>query len=474
MRQSIPFLPARLGPFTAKPRILQMDRTESVDIESEQDTEGNAVYLARCQVDTPISMVEFVWRQVNERRPDAGDVVDFGCGDARFSQFGNFQSYLGFEIDPARAPKHRLPGNRRINIGCAFNGAEALSYDTSIGNPPYVRHHDLELDWLANAEHRLRKIADYQPDGRSNAFIYFLWLSLASVKDDGLVALVIPYEWVSRPSCAKLRDFVSRNGWDVDVYYFENVGFERVLTTACVSVIDKRAPRGGEWRFFNVSLTGEVSPVENASRSVHAHLGYERATAARANRGLSPGGQELFVLTEGERIRFRLKRGRDVVPAVTTFRYVDQTQKSFTETMFRDNFVNTGQRCWLINTSNSPSSELQAYLDQVPLEARSNWTCSNRAVWWKFTVPEPAQIIYAAGFKSIRPKMFKNACGAIHVGGIHGIYCGSSAAASRILDDLLEVDFASRVVALSNNFLKLEVNQMNTMLNSLSKYKSEI
>ena len=56
-----------------------------------------AAYLSRCQVDTPAPIVRLVWDLVNRARPDAGAVVDFGCGDARFATGGLYASYTGFD-----------------------------------------------------------------------------------------------------------------------------------------------------------------------------------------------------------------------------------------------------------------------------------------------------------------------------------------------------------------------------------------
>ena len=428
------------------------------------------VYLSRCQVDTPERIVRFIWQRVNARRPSAGSVVDFGCGDARFCGIGQFESYHGLEIDPDRGPTRALGPSCSVTFGCAFEQGNPIGYSTCIGNPPYVRHHDLERAWLKRAEARLSSLGDYKADGRGNAYVYFLWLGLASVADDGLVALVIPYEWVSRPASSKVREFIKRSGWDVDVFHIENAAFERVLTTACVAVIDKRAPRGGTWQLFNVSGDEVVTAMKQATGSSYKQLAYEKASKeARAIRGLSPGGKDTFVLTEGERIHFQLKRGRDVVPAVTSFRHLEQSQSSLTETLFRNRFVNTGHRCWLLNVADEPSPQLTAYLAQVPKEVRSNYTCDARPVWWQFPMPKVANILYASGFKSSGPKIFRNMVGAVHVGGIHGIHCETAAIEGHVFEGLQSLDFSKKVIALSNGFLKVEVKQMNTVLNSILK-----
>ena len=411
---------------------------------------------------------------VNERRPFAGRVVDFGCGDARFARAGVFEHYTGFEIDPKRLPE-RAPDRADVRLESAFSAKDTRGqYDVCVGNPPYVRHHDLGMPWIEAAERRLRSIDGYVADGRSNAYIYFTWLALDAVKDDGLVALVIPYEWISRPASSALRRHMHARGWRVDVYHLEDARFERVLTTACIVLVDK-APQDGQGglHLHEIGLElDESRPRAHVTGTDESRLSYERArTGTKALRGLSPGSQDFFVLTEELRLRYRLQRGRDVVPAITSFRHLSTSQRTLTERLFRDEYVNAGRRCWLINPKGEPGPELNRYLATATPELLANYTCSNRAVWWQSRVPAPAQILYSSGFKSATPKMFKNEVSAVHVGAIHGIYCELKKSADSLLTQLLATDFSKRVVPLSRGFLKIEVNQMNAVLNQLASPK---
>jgi len=447
-----------------------MDRTARDEAPTEVGAVDPVNYLSRCQVDTPPALVQQVWRLVNERRPVAGKVVDFGCGDARFARVGSFDSYTGFEIDSKRLPT-QTPPRASVKLQSAFAATKTRgTYDVCIGNPPYVRHHDLSASWLQAAKQRLCAIDGYSADGRSNAYIYFTWLALDAVKDDGLIALVIPYEWISRPASEALRRYMAAKGWRVDVYHIEDAKFKRVLTTACITIIDKAAlAEASGLHLHEISLE-----LDSTRRRTHVtgtdetRLSYERAaTSTRALRGLSPGGQDFFVLTEELRLRYRLKAGQDVIPAITSFRHLRAEQRSLTERLFRDEYVNAGRKCWLINSLATPEVTLESYLAKVPEEVRRNYTCTNRETWWRARTPPPAQILYSSGFKTAGPKMYKNEVEATHVGAIHGIYCQPKKSTDALLTQLLEMDFSKRVVPLSGGFLKIEVNQMNAVLNQL-------
>jgi hypothetical protein len=70
-------------------------------------------------------------------------------------------------------------------------------------------------------------------------------------RPDGLVALVLPYEWVSRPSARAIRQHIDDNGWSVSVFRFNLEIFQDVLTTASISIIDKRRRNRG-WQYHDV------------------------------------------------------------------------------------------------------------------------------------------------------------------------------------------------------------------------------
>lgn len=80
------------------------DTSSATRYEVSPDWNGGDVslYLERCQIDTPLTLVEATWRRVTALRPDIGKVVDFGAGDGRFAHGGRFKSYVGFEIDSKR------------------------------------------------------------------------------------------------------------------------------------------------------------------------------------------------------------------------------------------------------------------------------------------------------------------------------------------------------------------------------------
>lgn len=425
-----------------------------------------SLYLDRCQVDTPPSLVKDVWRLIHERRPGrVGGVLDFGAGDGRFAQGGHYGSYVGYEIDRARYAGARLPANARMINACAFSGAiEPAS--VCLGNPPYVRNQDLPMGWRQSAARVIAERTGVNISGLANAWQYFFLLSLASTTSDGLVAIVIPFEWVSRPSSEALRAYIHAQGWDVVVYRLADETFRGVLTTASVTIVDKRSATGA-WRFYEQTAQSHFKEMASPTGSRGQLLAYTRRDmSVYAKRGLSPGTQEFLTLTEAERAANRLVVDRDVVRCITSLRPTAGDALRFSEARFQRDYVQSEQKCWLVRTDRVPTKALQSYLDGVPESGRQTSTCLNRELWWQFTMPTVPAALIASGYRD-RPKVVLNEAGAIAVGSVCGIYADTVRRAEVLVRKLREADYMDRVVAHSNGLRKLEINQINALIGEL-------
>jgi hypothetical protein len=426
-----------------------------------------SLYLDRCQVDTPPELVTATWKHVNSMRSKVGKVVDFGAGDGRFARHGNYSLYLGYEIDPDRCNNARLPSNAALLNRCAFSD-EIDDADVCIGNPPFVRNQNLPEGWRQKASDVLLRRTGVSLSGLSNAWQYFFLLTLASSRDRGLCALIIPYEWVSRPSAKALRNYISEQHWNVSVYRLVDTTFESVLTTSSITIVDK-AKKEGLWRFYEERAGGDYLPLSSPSGGSRGVIGYLRRSevgkgAPRAIRGLSPGTQKVLTLTEGERVHSGLQVNRDVVPCVTTLRHLPADSKVLNEATFRTFYRSAGQKCWLIRTDKPPGPKLQAYLDAVPPADYQTSTCLEREEWWKFKMPPLPALLMSMSFKGQFPKAVRNLISARAVGGVYGIYNVDRRQSACLVAGLAGIDIRDRIVAHSNGLRKIEISQVNTLL----------
>jgi len=429
------------------------------------------LYLDRCQVDTPDGLVKKVWSEVLRRRERVGKVVDFGAGDGRFSREGRYQQYMGVEIDGHRCAVSELPINAKLIHACAFSQI-ITDADLCIGNPPYVRNQDLPVGWRQKASKVLEERCGVVLSGLANAWQYFFLLSVLSAKADGIVALVIPYEWVSRPSARAVREFIRKNHWNVEVFRLLDDSFDRVLTTSSITIVDK-SKRNRMWSYFEQGDDGAFVrlPAVTASSKFLQYSDHKKAAQAtvKARRGLSPGTQRVLTLTEAERARLGLQVGRDVVPCVTTLRHLPSDVLRLDKAAFQRFYIRGERKCWLLNTVLAPSRRLQAYVDSVPAEERATATCEGRSEWWKFTMPAVPEALVSTGFRGLYTKSVANVVRARAVGGVAGVYGLRLRERDGFVERLVQKRLGDRVVSHSHGLRKVESNQLNSVIQSLTK-----
>ncbi len=423
-----------------------------------------AYEIRQSQVRTPAKVVPLFWRLIHKHRERLGGVLDMGAGDGRLAHGGRYDRYEGVEMDPVRSEGARLPAHASLTTGCVFRHSGA-DYDACIGNPPYVRHHDIESPWKERTAERIHKELNVELDRHCNLYVYFLCLGLMKSCSDGLVALIVPFEWVSRPSVSAVRRIVDDQGWDVSVYRFQKAVFDGVLTTASISIISKRGDKG-RWEFHDILPDLTTKPRHGISGNSHAILDYAERGDVWARRGLSPGSQRVFALTEGERVHAGLWRS-DVLPCVTSLRGLPGSLRQLTQAAFRKHYVEAGRRCWLIrSTGASLSPRLKAYLDGVPEESRQTYTCRNQNPWYAYEQAPVPQMLVSSSFMKFGPKVLVNSVRAQAAGVVYGVNSEKRVAWRKLQKHLLGFDFEKRVVAHADTLRKVEVRQLNAVLSA--------
>jgi hypothetical protein len=426
-----------------------------------------AYELSQSQVTTPEKVIKLFWDLTKQHRKQLDSVLDMGAGDCRFAVGGNFKKYTGVEIDKKRISRAKVPHNGEILHGCVFRHRED-NYDACIGNPPYARHHDIETAWKDRTVARLDHGLSVTLNKQCNLYIYFFCLAFLKTSLDGLVSLVIPYEWVSRPSTKALREYIQRQHWHVSVYRFQEPIFEGVMTTASVTIVDK-AIKDGLWNYYDITAEYEVVNRVGVTDSKKGVLDYAHRGKVWGLRGLSPGSQKIFTLTEGERVRAGLSR-TDVIPCVTTLKNVPRGLRLLSRAAFNKHFVGSGDKCWLIRSDRKRRSDaLNAYLNSIPEAERATYTCQNQSPWFNYR-PHPApQILFSSGFTSFGPKVLINSVSARAIGSVWGIHAQRKLPLRRLQNYLMGINFEKQVVAHAENLKKVEVRQLNAVLNSFDE-----
>jgi len=431
----------------------------------------SAYELSQSQVNTPPSVVSLFWTVVANYRPVLRTVLDFGAGDCRFVKGCHAKEYVGVEIDASRSSTQRLPEKAKCVHSCAFE-FKGRDFDACVGNPPYARHHDIEKPWKSSIADKFKLQLSLTVDKRWNLYLYFLALACLKTKADGLIALIIPYEWVARPAAATLRGYLLRHKWNVSVYRFTNSIFPGVLTTACITIIDKSTTQK-KWTYYEIDQAFRIRAKSDAGARYGRLIRYRERGPIWSMRGLSPGTQKVFTLTERQRLDAGLSL-RDVDPCITSLRHVPATLSMLNQVTFRKYFIDSGKRCWLVR-SNLPcvSDRLLVYLRQAPKSLRSNTTCAARKPWYRFRAQRIPELVLSSGFVTQSPKILINSIRAHAIGAVSGIHLEQRFSARKIQKAIHNDDFSNRVVGYAKTLKKLEVGQLNCVLCDLVKTPSK-
>lgn len=424
--------------------------------------------LQQCQITTPPRLVEFLWNLVLEHRSKVDSVIDLGAGDARFAIPHRFATYVGYEIDRTKYDASILPVSAKmVNKDVLFSTGK---YDLAIGNPPYIRHQDINDEWKKVASKIIKDETHLDISGLSNLYQYFMWVSLLRTKDDGLVCQIVPSEWIYRPSAMMLRNYIKKNGWKVEVYRLpEQVFFHDIATVPSITIIDK-ARTANEFTLLN--LDESLNKVNHSNLTGPNTVQFKfvsRNPLIYAQRGLSTGSQDYFILTEKQRRELKIKM-TEVVPCVTTLKPIGLSDYELDKSTFYSNYVDGDRKCWLIRTDKTKLSEnLMKYLQFVPDGIRRNSTCGNREPWYLYRTPSPPQILYSSSFRNgNRPKIVVNKIGARNISAVHGIYLQKDAfPLVGTASLLLEYDFSIGTIPTINGLRKIEVKQMNGILSNI-------
>jgi tRNA1(Val) A37 N6-methylase TrmN6 len=423
----------------------------------------------KCQIFTPPDVISFYWKLLKIHRPTINRVLDLGAGDGRFALGGYYHQYDGVEINKKHERIANLPSNANLFYKCVFN-FEQSNYDGCVGNPPYVRHHEIDAKWRRRIIKKIKNELNITLNEQCNLFVYFMCLGLIKTAPDGFLAFIIPYEWASRPSVIPLHELIKKNKWGVHVYKFRERIFSKVLTTASITIIDKKEITN-KWKYYEIDSEFRIKNKKGLSEASATVLPYEGRGKIWALRGLSPGTQKVFTLTEGERIHFGLQLN-DVEPCITSLRCIPGHFSCLTYAIFKKYVIDAGEKCWIIKSylpEEAISDSLRLYINSIAPEQRNTSTCIVRDPWYRY-VPHPIPIIlYSSGFTSRGPKIMLNNIGAKTIGSVQGIHSSRNVNKIKLMKYLKSINYEKNIVAHSNSLKKIEVNQMNGILNKFSK-----
>ena len=352
-------------------------------------------------------MIEWAFAQ----RPDR--FVDPGCGSGRFAIAAARQRNLdvvAVDLDPiatllTRAALASIGAKRTRVLQGNYLTAQIPRHDgrtAFVGNPPYVRHHDLGPDTKGRATLLAMKVG-HPVSGLAGLHALFYLATLAKHGNpDDIGTFVTSAEWLDVGYGSIIRSmFVNGlGGRSVTVFDPQSVPFDDAMTTAAITTF-----RIGEEpisaRIARVVNVGTTITLEEAGRDVERSIlarakrwssflrepvadvhGDTIGTMFRVSRGQVTGANAFFVMTRRE----ARKRGieRFCVPIVSGADEVVASRGVLRDSPERLVGLEVPKG---INPSRFP--RLAAYIAAGrAAKVHKGYVTSHRSPWWSLTFPK--------------------------------------------------------------------------------------
>ncbi|HYV02961.1 MAG TPA: class I SAM-dependent methyltransferase [Blastocatellia bacterium] len=255
------------------------------------------------------------------------------------------EAAAGFEIDTHYAEPAKdfwKSSGLRLHIS-SFTEAEppkteAAKYNLIVCNPPYVRHHHLSQTQKRDLQAAVARHLDFEMNGLSGLYTYFVVLSQAWMSRDGVGAWLIPSEFMDVNYGRKVKEFLTEKVTLHRIHRFDpnEVQFGDALVSSAV-VFFKNAPppaeHEAEFTFGGTVTKPKLSDSirlddlrriskwtglpQDASRLIHRSNGSTLSDLFTIKRGLATGCNSFFVLTPDQVEQLKLPRKflRPILPS---------------------------------------------------------------------------------------------------------------------------------------------------------------
>ncbi len=263
---------------------------KAIDWERETDPAGRVLQELRAAGDRKRHGAFYTPTDVVAQTLDAAGiergqrVLDPACGSGAFlveaARRGAHASGADLDAEAVEVARFRVAcagGEGELAAGSALDSLPPRAWDAVIGNPPYVRFHEMDETLRGSLAARFETCV-----GQFDLFAPFLELALDVVRPGGAVAFVLPALLLRGARYAHLRKALLDRARVEHVIDHGDGAFEGVLAPTCILVLRKGSGPAGR----------RLAPA-----GVHPRAAREKTSDAvsRTVRWVRPGGERVEV-----------------------------------------------------------------------------------------------------------------------------------------------------------------------------------
>jgi len=287
-------------------------------------------------------------------------------------------------------------------------------FNLIVGNPPFIRRHNFSTD-LKESIDRFACAFDYPLSRLKNTWPAFLIASAKLVSDDGIIALVLPYELLTVDYGQKVLNHIQEEFERVDIIVSKQKAFPEIDQDAIVLIAQKKAEQnpglyitkvpdfenlnaqGARKVMFNNGVQGGlelnsyllpktavrlVKKLQSTSSLVSDYLTSAPGVVSAAN--------EFFIRTKADVAELGLS---DYAKPILKKGSFSSSRPMFTSADFDE--LAEREPCYLLYLSGEReklSAAAAAYVKQgEELNLHQRYKCRNRTYWYQVPLVEPEQ-----------------------------------------------------------------------------------
>ena len=277
------------------------------------------------------------------------------------------------------------------------------TYDLSLCNPPYVRHHYLTKEYKKFLNDLITEEIGYSLSGLAGLYCYFLIHSLKWMKPGAICGWLIPSEFMDVNYGKRLKEFLVKNVTLLHIHKYssEERKFDDALVSSCVVWLKNTAPTNNY--SIKMSYNGTLSSPEYITNITSEQLLLEKkwnkfflnditkhsTDSVRlgdlfdVKRGLATGDNDFFILSKEQIMEHNLDMDffKPILPSPRFLK---------TNEIERDSsgFPNIEQQLFLLDCTLSEeelkkvSPPLFEYIKSGEETTAKKYLCRNRKKWY--------------------------------------------------------------------------------------------
>ena len=202
---------------------------------SVNEKKNNGIYF------TPLDIIKLTMTNININNNEIKKILEPSCGSCEFINYidsiYNNTEITGIEYNETifNSIKDIKKQNNSLNLFnedyLNFDIDNKNLYDLIVGNPPYYVISDKDMN-----KNQIKKYKEYY-DGRTNIFILFIIHSLKKLDVNGILAFVLPSNFLNCQYYNKLRIYIYNNYKIIDIIDCSNYSYIETTQDTIIFII---------------------------------------------------------------------------------------------------------------------------------------------------------------------------------------------------------------------------------------------